>query len=121
MDFPEIERRRLAAILSGDRAELDALHHEDFVLCTPSGAQWERAFYLDGLSDGSISYARFEPVTTIEVTSSVDVAVLRYRSAIDVTVGGGGGHLECWHLDVYVRDLKGWRCKWSQATDTIVD
>ncbi len=121
MDFPGLECRRLAAIVSGDRAVLDALHHEDFVLCTPSGVLWDRSFYLDGLSDGTISYARFQPVSTIEVTASADVAVVRYRSVIDVTVAGGGGHLECWHLDVYVNDRHGWRCKWSQATDTIVD
>lgn len=121
MDFAALERRRLAAIVSGDRVELDALHHVDFVLCTPSGVLWDRVYYLDGLSDGSISYARFQPVGTIEVTASADVAVVRYLSGIDITFAGGGGHLECWHLDVYVNDPCGWVCKWSQATDTIVD
>lgn len=120
MDFPELERRRLAAIVSGDREALEALHHEDFVLCNPSGVLWDRSFYLDGLSDGSILYTKFEPTSTIEVSAGVDVAVLRYRSVIDIAVGGGGGHLECWHLDVYVHDRHAWRCKWSQATDTIV-
>lgn len=39
---------------------------------------------------------------------------------IDIMTANGGGHLECWHLDVYVRDGEGtWRCRWSQATDTI--
>ncbi len=120
MDFPKLERRRLAAIVSGDRAELEALHHDDFVLCTPSGVLWDRSFYLDGLSSGTVSYSRFEPVSAIEVTASEDVAVVKYSSVIDVAVPGGGGHLECWHLDVYVNDRHGWRCKWSQATDTIV-
>jgi len=53
------------------------------------------------------------------VTSSAEVAVVHYRSAIDISVVGGGGLLECWHLDVYVKDGSHWRCKWSQATETI--
>lgn len=119
MDFPALERRRLAAIVGGDRETLEELHHPDFVLCTPSGLIWDRARYLDGLCGGAISYARFEPLGDIEVTSSPEVAVVRYRSAIDISVVGGGGLLECWHLDVYVKDESRWRCKWSQATDTI--
>lgn len=121
MDFPALERRRLAAIVGADRETLEQLHHQDFVLCTPSGLTWDRTFYLEGLCGGKITYNRFEPLGDIDVTSSADVAVVRYRSAIDISVMGGGGHLECWHLDVYVRDVRGWRCKWSQATDTIHD
>ncbi len=121
MDFAALERRRLAAIVEADAAALDALHHEDFVLCTPSGAVWDREFYLGGLISGGISYTTFEPLDEIEVTASADVAVLRYRSLIDIVIEGGGGHLECWHLDVYVREGNTWTCKWSQATDTIVE
>jgi Domain of unknown function (DUF4440) len=120
MDFAALERRRLAAIIEAEAGALDALHHEEFVLCTPSGDVWDREFYLSGLISGGISYATFEPVSDIEVMASADLAVLRYRSIIDIAIeGGGGGHLECWHLDVYVRDGNNWVCKWSQATDTI--
>ena len=51
------------------------------MLCTPSGELWERSTYIDDLVDGTISYARFEPTTAIEVIESGDVAVLRYRSS----------------------------------------
>jgi len=47
------------------------------------------------------------------------LAVLRYRSAIDIAVQGQqAGPLECWHLDCYRRDDDGetWRVRWSQAT-----
>jgi len=122
MDFAALERRRLTAIVEAEAGVLDALHHDDFVLRTPSGAVWDREFYLGGLISGSISYTTFEPASDIEVTSSADLVVLRYRSIIDIAIeGGGGGHLECWHLDVYVREGDDWVCKWSQATDTIVE
>lgn len=122
MNFAALERRRLAAIVDVDADALDALHHKDFVLCTPSGAVWDREFYLNGVISGSIAYTTFEPVSEIEVMASADLAALRYRSIIDITIeGGGGGHLECWHLDIYVPIGNNWVCKWSQATDTIVE
>lgn len=122
MDFTALERARLRAIVDVDLAILDDLLHADFTLCTPSGDVWDRSTYLDGLRDGSINYSRFEPTSDIEVQAAESLAVVRYLSAIDIVTPGGGGHLECWHLDVYVRDDTGaWRCKWSQATDTVRD
>jgi hypothetical protein len=47
------------------------------------------------------------------------LAVLRYRSVIDIAVKGQeAGPLECWHLDCYRRDEGdgSWRVRWSQAT-----
>ena len=86
------------------------------------GGIWDRERYVGGLCDGSVRYTRLEPVTDIEVLCSGDLAVVRYRSVIDLTTPGGGGHQEPWHLDTYVREPGGpWRCRWSQATDTIVD
>ncbi len=70
----------------------------------------------------SVTYTRFEAVTPIEVLHDGNLAVVRYRSIIDLTTPHGGGHLECWHVDTYVRDATAtWRCRWSQATDTISD
>lgn len=118
----DLEHRRLAATVAGDPDTLETLHAPDFVLCTPSGTIWGREHYLTGLVDGSIDYRRFEPVTPIEVVLDAHVAVLRYRSEIEISIGGGvPGHLACWHLDVYQRDEGSWRCRWSQATDTLSD
>ena len=121
MDLRELEHERLRAIVLGDRKRLEALHHEDFRLCTPSGDIVDRAFYLSGVCDGSINYSRFEAVTPIEVVQAAGLGVVRYRSAIDISIQGRPvGHLECWHLDVYTQgDAEGWRCLWSQATDTL--
>jgi hypothetical protein len=119
----EVERERLRAIVAADAATLERLHAPGFVLCTPSGAVWDRAAYLGGLADGSIRYSRFEPQGEIECVDSAGVGVVRYLSNIDISVAGKPeSHLECWHLDVYVHGDDGmWRCRWSQATDTITD
>lgn len=117
-----IERERLRAIVEADESVLWSLHDPDFVLCSPGGTIWDRSTYVGGLCDGSVSYSRFEPVTPIETLGDTNLAVVRYRSIIDLSTPGGGGHLECWHLDTYVLDgAIGWRCRWSQATDTIKD
>lgn len=121
-ELGDLERTRLAAVVAGEEQVLDALHASDFLLCTPSGTIWDRRYYLDGLVAGTINYRRFEPVTPIEVVLDERLAVLRYQSEIELSVKGGPwGRLVCWHLDVYQRDHTSWRCRWSQATDTIVD
>ncbi|WP_446665839.1 nuclear transport factor 2 family protein [Flexivirga sp. B27] len=121
-DVEAVERERLRAIITADEAALWSLHAPDFVLCSPGGTVWDRSTYVGGLCDGSVSYSRFEPVTPIEVLADSNLAVVRYRSIIDLITPHGGGHLECWHLDTYVRSGEGdWRCRWSQATDTITD
>lgn len=122
VDLAAIERARLRAIVAVDGPALWAVHDPEFVLCSPGGAIWDRERYVGGLCDGSVSYTRFEAVTPIEVLQSGDLAVVRYRSMIDLKTPHGGGHLECWHVDTYVRDATAtWRCRWSQATDTIRD
>jgi len=98
----------------------DALHHPAFVLVHPGGGVWSKAFYLDGIADGSIDYRRFEPMSDIDAFVDGDLAVLRYRSAIEIHVHGQqGGDLDCWHMDTYRRDNVDapWRAIWSQATE----
>lgn len=113
------ELRRLAALVAADSALLDDLHADDFVLVNPGGGEWSRAFYLGGIADGSIDYRRFEAVTPLQVMAGDGVAVVRYRSAIEISVDGGPYvSLHAWHLDCYRRDEQShrWRCVWSQAT-----
>jgi hypothetical protein len=114
----ELERRRLRALVEVRVADAEALHAPDFVLVNPSGVVWSRAKYLGGIASSAIDYRRFEPISDIEVMVGADLAVLRYRSAIDVSVAGReSGPLECWHLDCYRRVHNGqWQVRWSQAT-----
>jgi hypothetical protein len=123
VDFAGLEQQGLAAIVAGDPGRLDRLHSPDFLLCNPSGRIWDRSTYLNGLISGRIDYHRFEPTTPIEVLSGAEVVALRYKSWIDIAIDHGPiGHLECWHLDVYSHDPQlGWRCRWSQATDSVID
>lgn len=118
----EIERRRLQCLVEPRIEEAEQLHAADFQIVTPSGGVWNKEQYLGGIADGSINYRRFEAVSDIDVMADGNVAILRYRSAIDIAVSGQQpGPLECWHLDGYERDSRDgvWRVRWSQATEIL--
>ena len=86
---------------------------------TPAEAPGPRSYYLGGIASGHIVYRRFEPVSEIEVMLDGSIAAIRYRSLIEISVGGGEpGPLSAWHLDVYRRASGGdWQVCWSQATE----
>ena len=107
--------------MAGRIEEAALIHTPDFQIINPSGGVWTKEQYLGGIADGTIRYHRFEAVSDIEVIIGGDIAVLRYRSAIDIAVAGQEpGPLQCWHLDCYQRDASDgtWRVRWSQATET---
>jgi hypothetical protein len=120
-DLRDLERRRLRSLVEVDLVTAEELHAPDFELVTPGGSIWSRERYLGGIASGDIDYRRFEVVSDIDVLADGDLAVLRYRSAIDISVTGGTpGPLAAQHLDVYVRDADGrWRVRWSQATEVV--
>jgi hypothetical protein len=115
-----LEKRRLRALVDADAATLEALHAPEFELVHPGGGAWSRARYLGDIRSGVIDYRRFDAVSEIEVLADGGLAVLRYRSAMDIHVQGQpAGPLECRHLDCY-RVTGGearWQVVWSQATE----
>ena len=115
----ELEKRRLRALVDADVVTLDALHAPGFVLIHPGGGAWSKAQYVGGIGTGAIDYRRFEPSSAIEVLVDGGLAVLRYRSLIDIHVEGQEpGRLACWHVDCYQAAAGGeWQVVWSQATE----
>jgi hypothetical protein len=115
-----LEVKRLRALVEVNADVLDRLHASDFVLVHPSGGTWSKEQYVGGVLSGEIDYLRFEPVSGIEVMTDRSLAVLRYRSAIEIQVRGQQpGLLECWHTDCYRREAEDspWQVVWSQATE----
>src|SRR4051812_46966000 len=103
-ELDALERRRLRCLVEARIDEADLLHAADFRLTTPSGGVWDKQESLGGIADGSIDYRRFEPISEIEAMADGGLAVLRYRSLIDIAVAGQQPRpLECWHLDCYRR------------------
>jgi hypothetical protein len=118
-ELANIECERLRTLVEVRVGDAAALHAPDFGLIHPGGGVWSKDQYLGGIASGDINYRRFEAVSNIDVMVDSNLAVLRYRSVIDVAVKGQvAGLLECWHLDCYRRDEHDgpWRVRWSQAT-----
>jgi hypothetical protein len=116
-----IERRRLAALVSGDTATAGLFHAPDFQLITPAGDVVTRSAYLGGIASGLLHYEVWQPDSLIRVRVYDRGAVLRYRSQLQVIVTQGGRvdtakPYPTWHTDLYERRPQGWQVVWSQAT-----
>jgi hypothetical protein len=95
----------------------NALHAEDFQLITPMGAALSKEAYLGAIAAGDMTYRTFEPDGEIAVRLAGDMAVIRYRSRLEIIAEG---HLtplaHYWHTDLYQRHAGSWQIVWSQAT-----
>lgn len=111
--LPDIERRRLRALVSADMATAGPLHAEDYWLVTPAGSGLTKDGYLGAVASGEIGYRVFEPVSEITVLAGADLAVLRYQARISFDDGPG---FVCWHTDCYRLTDETWQVVWSQAT-----
>jgi hypothetical protein len=111
--LPEIERRRLRALVRADVLAAAALHADDYWLVTPDGSEMTRDDYLGAISAGQLRYQVFEPVSEMAVLEGADMVMLRYQARISFDDGPG---IVCWHTDCYrLRDAT-WKVVWSQAT-----
>jgi Domain of unknown function (DUF4440) len=110
------ERERLRALVTGDVERAGQLHTEDFQLINPLGGALTKEQYLGGISSGQIHYLYWEP-ESIAVRLYGDVAVIRYRSELEIVVLGR--HIprqRYWHTDLYERHGARWQVVWSHAT-----
>jgi hypothetical protein len=117
-DLADIERRRLRALVAADLDVADELHADDFQLITPSGDSVSKDEYLRGIASGEVDYRVWDP-EEIDVRMHGDAACLRYRSTIEIVVGGrklAPGRY--WHTDFYEKRGDRWQVVWSQATAT---
>ena len=115
-EIREMEGRRLAALVSRDMAAADQLHADDYELINPLGGALSKVQYLGAIESGQLTYARFEPVSEIDVLLGAEFAVLRYQAAIAFPPGGPAEPAVYWHTDVYLRRDERWQAVRSQAT-----
>lgn len=110
------ERKRLRALVSKDLDMARQLHTDDFQLINPLGGVLSKQQYLEAVAVGDINYLVWEP-ESIEVRLYGEIALIRYRSQIEVEVQGQlVPRTHCWHTDAYEKRGRGWQVVWSQAT-----
>jgi Domain of unknown function (DUF4440) len=110
------ERERLRALVMGDVQRAAQLHTDDFQLINPLGGALSKEQYLGGIRAGQIRYLYWEP-EDITVRLYDEVAVIRYRSQLEIVVQGR--HIprqRYWHTDLYERHGTQWQVVWSHAT-----
>ncbi len=114
--LPDLERRRLRALLTADIETAEPLHAENYRLVTPNGSDMTKDDYLGAIGSGQLRYRVFEAVSDIAVLGDAPVAVLRYQARISFDDRPG---MLCWHTDCYRQHEGRWQVVWSQATRII--
>ena len=91
------------AMISKDRAELERVHDDSFVLVHMTGMRQGKAEYINAIMDGTLNYfsAVHEDMT---VEQNGDTAVLTGRSRVTAAVFGGGRHT--WRLQLRFQLVK---------------
>jgi ketosteroid isomerase-like protein len=116
-ELRELERQRIAASVAKDIPALQRLHANDFQLVNPAGQELNRDDYINGTAQGFIEYRRWEPEGRIQANVIGDLAILRYRSTLEIVVQGEAQpEQRFWHIDVYEKRRDGWQAVFSQAT-----
>ena len=115
-DLPDLERKRLRALLAADIKTAAPMHADDYQLVTPNGSDMTRDDYLGAIASGQLRYRVFEPVSDIAVLGEEPVAVVRYQAKISFDDRAG---LLCWHTDCYQLRDGSWQVVWSQATQIL--
>jgi Domain of unknown function (DUF4440) len=112
----ETERARLRALVSADIDQARQFHAPGFQLITPIGAALSKEDYMGSIVSGQLKYLTWQPAD-IAVRLYNKVAVLRYRSQLEVVFGGHKIPLsDYWHTDTYEDHDGHWMVVWSQAT-----
>jgi ketosteroid isomerase-like protein len=116
-----IQRERSNALLAADMDQAGQIHANDFQLITPLGARISRDEYLGAVEAGVIKYAVMELDSPVETRTYGDVALIRYRTQIEVEVQGHQyPRASYWFTDAYEKREGRWQIVWSQGTPIAV-
>jgi uncharacterized protein DUF4440 len=111
------ERERLRSLVDANLEVARQLHADDFQLVNPSGGSLSKEQYLGGIASGQVDYLYWEP-GSIAVRFYGSVAVIRYRSELEIVVQGQKiSRRPYWHIDLYEKRNARWQVVWSQATE----
>lgn len=104
------------AMVNKDRAELERVHDDSFVLVHMTGMHQSKQVYIDSIMDGTLNYFS-EQTEGLDIQVSGDTAVMTGRSKVAAAVCGGGRHT--WRLQLrfdLVKREEGWKLTKAQAS-----
>lgn len=118
-DKEQIERlyhEMYAAMVKKDRAELERIHDDSFVLVHMTGMRQNKSVYISSIMDRTLNYYS-EKTEGLEIAIDGDRATMTGRSRVNAAVFGGGRHT--WPLELrfqLVRRDDGWKLAEACAT-----
>ena len=104
------------AMVKKDRAELERVHDDSFVLVHMTGMRQPKEVYISSIMDGTLNYYSAEH-EDMQVEVKGDTAVLVGRSRVTAAVFGGGRHT--WRLQLrfqLVKKNNEWRFAMASAS-----
>ena len=99
----QLYKEMYTAMINKDRAELERVHDDSFVLVHMTGMRQPKDVYINSIMDGTLNYysASHEDM---QVEVNGDTAVLTGRSRVTAAVFGGGKHT--WRLQLRFQLVK---------------
>lgn len=104
------------AMVQKDRAELERVHDESFVLLHMTGMRQSKQVYIDSIMNGTLNYYT-EETEQLDIQVNGGKAVITGRSRVNAAVFGGGKHT--WRLQLKFDLIKrpdGWKLTSAQAS-----
>lgn len=104
------------AMIGKDRAVLERVHANDFVLIHMTGMRQSKQQYIDAIMDGTLNYYSAER-ESLDIKVEGDTAVVIGRSRVTAAVFGGGRHT--WRLQLQFRLRRtpdGWQFTEARAS-----
>ena len=104
------------AMVEKNRAELERVHDESFVLLHMTGMRQSKQVYIDSIMNGTLHYYS-EDTDRLDIQVNGSKAVMTGRSRVNAAVFGGGKHT--WRLQLrfdLVKRPDGWKLTSAQAS-----
>ena len=104
------------AMVEKNRAELERVHDESFVLLHMTGMRQSKQVYIDSIMNGTLNYYS-EDTDRLDIQVNGSKAVMTGRSRVNAAVFGGGKHT--WRLQLrfdLVKRPDGWKLTSAQAS-----
>ena len=112
----KLYKEMYTAMVSKDRAELERVHDDSFVLAHMTGMRQSKQDYIKAIMDGTLNYYSAEH-EDMQVKADGDTAVLIGRSKVTAAVFGGSKHT--WRLQLrfqLVKKNNEWRFALASAS-----
>lgn len=115
-EIEQVYHEMYRAMVNKDRAELERLHDDSFVLVHMTGMHQSKGVYIDSIMNRTLNYYS-EQTEGLDIKVDGDTAVMTGRSKVTAAVFGGGKHT--WRLQLrftLARTADGWKLTGSHAS-----